>query len=132
MEKLSARRETLGMESNQVQKQFGQRVQALRKGKGLTQEQLAEVIGKSVDTISNIERGFSSTRIKTAGDIAETLGVTLADLFAPISTSVEDGQREQAIKRLIEVVHNSSPQTLNAVMDAVEVVARVAGQSEDH
>jgi DNA-binding XRE family transcriptional regulator len=60
---------------------FGLKVQTHRCRRGLTQEGLAEAISKSVDTISNLERGISSTRMETALDIANVPGVTLAELF---------------------------------------------------
>lgn len=64
-----------------MKRSFGARVQSLREARGMTQEQLAERIDRSVDTISNIERGANSTRIETAGRIAEVLGVSLPELF---------------------------------------------------
>jgi len=63
------------------QKALGRRVKALRKERKLSQEDLAEMIGKSVDTVSNIERGFSSTRLSTVFEIAEALKVGFTDLF---------------------------------------------------
>ncbi len=63
------------------QKALGHRIKALRKERKLSQEDLAEMIGKSVDTVSNIERGFSSTRLSTVFEIAEALKVGFIDLF---------------------------------------------------
>lgn len=120
------RSETRCMASDDIQHQFGQRIHDLRKRSGMTQERLAETIGKSVDTISNIERGFTSTRIKTAAGIAKTLGVTLADLFRDNDTSPEGKQRQQAIDRLIEISRDCDKKTLEAIVEAVELVARVA------
>jgi transcriptional regulator with XRE-family HTH domain len=64
-----------------VQQAFGRRVQQLRKFQKLTQEQFAEITGLSVDTISNIERGLSSTRLETMADIAKALKISLPELF---------------------------------------------------
>ena len=52
-----ALQETVAMEIAEVRRAFGKRVQTLRKRQGLTQEELAQQIGKTADTISNIERG---------------------------------------------------------------------------
>ncbi|MFO5439508.1 MAG: helix-turn-helix domain-containing protein, partial [Dolichospermum sp.] len=54
---------------------FGDRVQALRKERGITQEQLAEHIDKSVEHISYIERGERAPSFETILDIAEALKV---------------------------------------------------------
>lgn len=69
------------MDSGELKRRFGKHVQGLREAKGLTQEQLADRIGRSVDTVGNIERGVNSTRIEIAYLIATELGVSLSDLF---------------------------------------------------
>ncbi len=65
------------------------RRQGLREAKGLIQEQLAERIGRSVDTVGNIERGVNATRIEIAYQIAAELGMRLPDLFdfQPVSAA---------------------------------------------
>ena len=60
---------------------FGDRVQALRKERGITQEQLAENIDKSVEHISYIERGERAPSFETILDIAEALKVSVAYLM---------------------------------------------------
>ena len=70
------------MDSGELRRRFGRHVQGLREAKGLTQEQLADRIGRSVDTVGNIERGVNATRIEIAHRIATELGVGLSDLFA--------------------------------------------------
>ncbi|HEX7762833.1 MAG TPA: helix-turn-helix transcriptional regulator, partial [Cellvibrio sp.] len=42
----------------QLKKQFGKRVQQLRQARKITQEELAEKVGVSIESISNIERGI--------------------------------------------------------------------------
>lgn len=69
------------MDSGELKRKFGRRVQGLREAKGLTQEQLADRIGRSVDTVSNIERGVNATRIEVAHQIAVELDVDLPRLF---------------------------------------------------
>lgn len=69
------------MDSGELKRKFGKRVQGLREAKGLTQEQLADRIGRSVDTVSNIERGVNATRIEVAHQIAVELDVDLPRLF---------------------------------------------------
>ena len=59
----------------------GIRIQTLRKLRGLTQEQLAEAIGKTVETISNIERGKKLPGLATLNDIKTALKVHLSELI---------------------------------------------------
>ncbi|NVJ91096.1 MAG: helix-turn-helix transcriptional regulator [Methylocystaceae bacterium] len=94
------------MKNDDIQKAFGKRVRKLRKEKGLTQEQLAQSIDRSVDTISNIERGFSATKLSTAGVLAEQLGVELYDLFSADHKTPQPYSSEITynIGRLIELI----------------------------
>ena len=113
------------MEIAEVRRAFGKRVQTLRKRQGLTQEKLAQQIGKSADTISNIERGFSSTRIETAVMIADTLGTTLSDLFD--FQTVPPAQREarRLTNELLELIRPLDASTIEAITAQVEILLRV-------
>ena len=46
-------------ETTQILKTLGRRIAQLRKQKGMSQEDFADVSGKMINTISNIERGLS-------------------------------------------------------------------------
>ena len=69
------------MDKDAFAENFGKKIKKLRKSKGLSQEQLAEHINKTVDTISSIERGLSSPRLDTALDLAQVFGVPVHELF---------------------------------------------------
>jgi len=60
---------------------FGKRITTLRKANGLTQEQLAESSGYSVEFISFIERGKNGPSLEGIKRLARALAVTEADLF---------------------------------------------------
>jgi transcriptional regulator with XRE-family HTH domain len=60
---------------------FGQNLKRLRKTRKLTQEQLAESIGVSVDFISNVERGINGPSFDTLEKLAAVLGVAVVELF---------------------------------------------------
>jgi transcriptional regulator with XRE-family HTH domain len=66
---------------NDLKKLIGNRVREARKNKGLTQEDLAALIDKTVETISNIERGVKLPGLATLEDIRKALGVKLSDLI---------------------------------------------------
>ena len=93
------------MDIQEIQIAFGKRVRELRKAKGLTQEEFARIIDKSVDTISNIERGFSATKMSTAALIAHELGAELADLFttAEKNTVLFSDDIQMTVSRLIDI-----------------------------
>ena len=57
-------------------------VMTLRKLRGLSQTQLAELVGTSQPHISRIERGDDGITLGMFRDVATALGVSVADLFA--------------------------------------------------
>lgn len=60
----------------------GRRVRMLRKLRGLSQEALAERVGVSAETISNIERAQHPPTIPTLELLMGALGVTPSEFFA--------------------------------------------------
>jgi transcriptional regulator with XRE-family HTH domain len=66
--------------TDDFKKLVGKRIREARKAKGLTQEELAEAIDKTVETVSNIERGVKLPGLATLENIRKVLGVKLSQL----------------------------------------------------
>jgi transcriptional regulator with XRE-family HTH domain len=66
---------------NDLKKLIGKRVREARKNKGLTQEDLAALIDKTVETVSNIERGIKLPGLATLEEMRKVLGVKLSELI---------------------------------------------------
>ena len=64
-----------------LKKQFGQNVTRQRRALGMTHEELAEAVGKTIDTISNIERGIQGPRFDLLEDLAIVLECEVYELF---------------------------------------------------
>jgi transcriptional regulator with XRE-family HTH domain len=64
-----------------LQKKLGQRIASLRKGRKLTQEQLAEALGCSVEFISLVERGVNAPSVAGLEKFAKILKVEVRELF---------------------------------------------------
>ena len=64
-----------------LQQKLGKRIGDLRRGKKLTQEQLAEAVGCSVDFISLVERGVNAPSVAGLERFAEVLRVEVKELF---------------------------------------------------
>lgn len=113
------------MEKDDLKKRFGEHVQAFRKRRGLTQEELAEAIDKSVDQISNIERGATSTRLDTALAIASALDVPLPQFFTfPNESRTRDSERRRLLDDLIGLVSAEDENTIRAVRDITRVLLK--------
>lgn len=60
---------------------FGRRLRHLRRQKDLTQEQLAEAVGISVEFLSNIERGINAPSFETLERLAAVLQLPFDAFF---------------------------------------------------
>lgn len=67
--------------TTEIGKQIGRRIKEFREARGLTQAQLAEILGKSTETISNLERGRVLTGIHTLEQLARHLHVAVKEFF---------------------------------------------------
>lgn len=65
---------------DEFKKTIGKRIREARKAKGMTQEELAESISKTIETVSNIERGVKLPGLSTLEDIRKVLDVKLSDI----------------------------------------------------
>ncbi|HEX5635625.1 MAG TPA: helix-turn-helix transcriptional regulator [Gammaproteobacteria bacterium] len=66
---------------SQLKINFGKRLQALRLEADMTQEALADEIGVTVESISNIERGIYGPKFDNLEKIAAVLDVPVKALF---------------------------------------------------
>jgi len=64
-------------------KLVGGNVRRIRRKKGLTQEQLAEISGFSQQYISGLEQGRRNPTVVTLYELASALGVSHLDLVRP-------------------------------------------------
>jgi transcriptional regulator with XRE-family HTH domain len=65
----------------------------LRRSKSMTQEELATAVGRTVEAVSNIERGKSLPSLGTLMAIAEALDAPVRDLFPPEDAPVQAGAK---------------------------------------
>ena len=64
-----------------LQRKLGRRIATLRKARNLTQEQLAESLGCSVEFISLVERGVNAPSVAGLERFAKILEVEVKELF---------------------------------------------------
>lgn len=67
-------------DENSIRKNIAENLTELRKGRGLTQIQLADIFGYSDKSVSKWERGDTSPDIETLHSLASYYGVTIDDL----------------------------------------------------
>ena len=60
---------------------FGEHVRFLRKGRGWSQEQLAERMNRHWTYIGGIERGERNPTLRVIADVAKAFGIPIRELF---------------------------------------------------
>ena len=65
-----------------IQRAFGQRIQALRKEKGLSQEKFALIIGMDRTYYASVEAGRRNISLVNIKKIADSIGISLSELFS--------------------------------------------------
>ena len=107
-----------------MKQHIGIRVRAARLRRGLTQEGVAEQIGKAAETVSNIERGQTLTGLETLERLSRCLEVPVGDFFEGYEADrdVHKG-RVELEQRLSELTRSLSDDDLKVAVDLVEVLA---------
>lgn len=68
-------------------KDFGRRIRALRRQRGLTLEEVSARCGLSVSFLSQVERGISSPSIVSLSSICEVLGISISEVLSDVERS---------------------------------------------
>jgi transcriptional regulator with XRE-family HTH domain len=88
--------------------EFHEKLQELRKSKGLTQEELAEALFVSRTAVSKWESGRGYPSIDSLKEISRFFGVTIDDLICPreMMTVAED-DKKAFVSRYVSVICNA-------------------------
>lgn len=94
---------------DQALKARGQRIAELRLARGWSQEDLAHKIGVGVGTVSRWERGLHAGYPEHSRDLAEMLGVPVAELrVEPLPTFMDQlDQIEAKLETLLEAISSA-------------------------
>ena len=125
-------------------KEIGRRVQALRRERGLTMRELAEMTGLSQGQVSRLENGHQGFRSGTLLRLAKALGVRPYRFYLPeteegaagVAPSVA-GTVTEALKQpdFVAVVENvakaygESPERFRAIESVVRIILEGSGGS---
>lgn len=88
------------------------RLKQLRKAKGLTLEQLAQLVGSSKSYMSDLERGTKQGSVEMLRKLSAVLGINEAEVFQP------DTAEDQALLDHIRLYQQLSPAD-RAAIDAL-------------
>ena len=98
---------------------IGQRIAALRREAGLTQEELAERVGSSKNTISRVEMGHERASLQRLMEIADALKVDVREFFASL---VDEGDpRDADIAEMVALLRRATPEEARRAVELVRV-----------
>lgn len=102
--------------------QLGQRIAERRKAAGITQAQLAEVLGIAQQTMAHYEGGVARIAVESLRTLAQTLGVSIEELVGdaePKRTKRGPAPRIQRQLEQIEQLPKIKQQAILQVLDSV-------------
>jgi transcriptional regulator with XRE-family HTH domain len=79
-----------------IKQRVGARIKALRMKKGLTQEELSELVGINPKYLSGIERGRENPTFNTFISLAKSLEVDLGEVFVMLEAEDSEQNKEYA------------------------------------
>ena len=104
-----------------TKKQFSRRLKLLRKSKGVSQEKLAKIISRNVETVSHLERGLSFPNADTFDRICEALSTPPREFF---SVSLEDGEKQKLIDEIDTELLKLDRQALDICLGQIRALTK--------
>lgn len=107
---------------------IGRRLRALRMSRKVTHRQLAQAVGVTEGTISNIETNKSEPSADTMARIADYLGVTMDSLRDEAPEAAVPSELE---RRLIEVAQRAQAGDRSALLEMRRLASALTTAEED-
>ncbi|XID92298.1 helix-turn-helix domain-containing protein [Paenibacillaceae bacterium WGS1546] len=102
---------------------IGARVRSIRKAKGLTQEQLAELASTSHSYIGDLERGERNVTLQSLQKISDALGVSFFELFQ-YGEFAEIQKKNSTIWKIIELLGDKEDADVKKALDILKALFR--------
>ncbi len=106
-----------------IKKALGNRVRTLRTQRNLTQDELSEMIERSVDGLSLIERGQNWPSADTVERLADAFNIDPTDLFDGLSIS-QGGKHPDAFAVANDTLRRISKKDLPFAAELLEALER--------
>jgi len=102
-----------------INRQIGNRIRKLRKGKGLSQEDLGAKADLHYTYIGAVERGEKNCSVKTLEKIADGLGTNLPDL---VNVSRKPKENQKIKEALITDLNSAPPELLKLIHELIREI----------
>ncbi|MCP4021877.1 MAG: helix-turn-helix domain-containing protein [Desulfobacteraceae bacterium] len=100
---------------------FSEKLSKMRHDKGLTQQQMAAMIGVGIAQIRRYEKGKSSPTLEVIKNIAKTLGISADELLFDKGEGVADNRiMDKKLLEQFEMVSKLKPSDKEAIMTIID------------
>jgi transcriptional regulator with XRE-family HTH domain len=100
---------------------FAEKLSKIRKGKGLTQQEMAQKAGVGIAQIRRYEKGKSSPTLEVIKNIAKTLGVSADELIFDQGEGVASGRiLDRELLEQFELISTLGPRDKEAIKTILE------------
>ena len=99
--------------------QMGEQIKRARENSGLTQEQFAELIDKTPQFISDLERGVSGISLETLKVICEKLCITSDSILFPDRIGNDVEKLSEKLRLMTPTQFRGMEQITNAFLNAI-------------
>jgi len=100
---------------------FAEKLAKIRKGKGLTQQEMAQKAGVGIAQIRRYEKGKSSPTLEVIKNIAKTLGVSADELIFDQGEGVASGRiLDRELLEQFELISTLGPSDKEAIKTILE------------
>ena len=107
---------------------FGKRLKVLRQTTGFTQDQLAEQVGKSSETISKLERGLIYPGVDMLILLAENLNSSLDDLVGVTHSKGLSGKQITLLSEAHVALKQMDEQLLDVALKQLQALNSLASR----
>jgi len=104
------------MEKHDLKYYIGLQIKTAREGAGWTQEELAAKVGKAPETISNIERGFTSPSLQTLEILASAMNKDLVTFMPSAQDREIQLHKHKHVTNLISIAQKLERTELNLLI----------------
>jgi transcriptional regulator with XRE-family HTH domain len=113
-----------------LKREIGRGIAEARTRRGLTQRDLAERLGCTVEAIASLERGQSVPRFRMLAALARQLNVSLRDLFDQVDqTDPNDERRARLELRGRALLNQLSDKFLEIAIEQLSILSKRDPQS---
>ncbi len=102
---------------------FGANIRQYRKVRGLTQAQLAEAVGISVEMTGKLERGQAKPSFDTVSSLVDVLDVPPAVLFGAQLDGLPKGRRADTLNQINELLAEMNDAELEKAESVLQALA---------